>query len=125
MLPHPLPRQNRLQRLRSRDQNVRRATSLKRPRAKRSVTVPHLNPYIQVPAHLLQTTQQVPVQRPQRRNIQDGNSTGLLLIPSPQKHVQDRKDRRQGLACSRGRYQQYVLVLENSRNRQLLYLASF
>src|SRR3990172_8984896 len=110
MLPHPSPDQNGLQSLWSRNQHVWRTASLHGPGAYRRVPVPHLNPNVKVPAHFFQPPQQVTVQRPERSNVQHGDSTGLLLRPRFEKPIQNGQYRRQGLTGPCWRDQQNILT---------------
>src|SRR5947207_13171462 len=71
MFLHPLPDQYRLKSLRRRDQHVWRALGLSRPSTRWRVPMTHLDLHIKVPPHLFQSSQEVPVQRAERRNVEN------------------------------------------------------
>src|SRR5207245_11760385 len=70
MFLHPLPDQYRLKSLRRGDQHVWRALGLSRPSTRWRIPMTHLDLHIEVPSHLFQASQEVPVQRAEWRNIE-------------------------------------------------------
>src|SRR5881628_3018421 len=78
MFFHPLSNQYRLKSLRRCDQHVGRTLGLLRPSTSRRVPVTHLNLHIKVTPHLLQSSQQVTVQRAEWRYVEDRDAMCLL-----------------------------------------------
>src|SRR2546428_828056 len=120
MLLHPLPDQYRLKSLRCCDQHVWRALGLSRPSTRWRIPMTHLDLHIQVLAHLLQPSQEVPVQRAERRNVENRDAMGFLRRAGFEKLVQDGQYSCQGLSCSRRSDEKNVLAFENSRDGKFL-----
>src|SRR5205807_9067059 len=110
VLLNPLPDQYGLESLRRGNQHVWRALGLSRPSTRWRGPVTHLDLHIKVPSHLFQTSQQVPVQRAERRNVENRDPMNLLGRTSLEKPVQDRQDSCQRLSRSRWSDEENVLA---------------
>ena len=89
--PHPRAREYRLKRLGRRDQEVGRRPGLPLPLRQRRVAVPHVDRERESGAPDLQAPQHVPVQRPERRDVDDGDSVAVTLLDEPAQRGQHRR----------------------------------
>jgi hypothetical protein len=121
MLAHDPAGQNRLQGLGGRYQYVRRASGLAHSLFGFSVAMSDGQLDVQIVAPPLEALKHVPVQSPQRSDVQDFDSRDALL--SLKKFAQDRQERSLGFPSSRGRNQKNILSFKNQGDSLFLRLS--